>query len=188
MEAGSAGEPTDTGRYVPGSDTYDDFSGEAFPPYWNFIYCPVEGMTERTESGLLLHGNKFTISDDEPKAILLRRQEHFDFCAETKLSLDRRRRVGRPGHPAGFSDPSAADRIAEGGGTGSSLRGRGSNAPLGGKPRMASVFVEFGWCGVYGAWRRRGKLSDNGGRRLLYGELCRDLRFRCDRAVSVFPL
>lgn len=87
MEALEAGEPTVTGRYVPGSDTYDDFSGETLPPYWNYIYRPIEGMTELTREGLLLRGNGFSISDDEPKAILLRRQEHFDFRAETKLSL-----------------------------------------------------------------------------------------------------
>lgn len=93
MEAPEAGEPIAaddppvTGRYVPGSDTYDDFSGEALPPYWNYIYRPIEGMTELTEEGLLLRGNGFSLSDDEPKAILLRRQEHFDFRVETKLSL-----------------------------------------------------------------------------------------------------
>ncbi len=87
VEAPAAGLTIVTGRYVPGNNTYDDFSGETLPPYWNFIYRPIEGMTERTESGLLLHGNEFTISDDEPKAILLRRQEHFDFRAETELSL-----------------------------------------------------------------------------------------------------
>ncbi|MCM1417436.1 MAG: glycoside hydrolase family 43 protein [Bacteroides sp.] len=85
-EAPSAGEPTVTGRYVPGSDTRDDFTAGDFPPYWNTIYCPIGEIADRTEEGLLLRGNAFTISDDEPKAILLRRQEHFDFMAEVKLS------------------------------------------------------------------------------------------------------
>ncbi len=84
----AAGEPTpDAGRYIPGRDTYDDFSGAELPVYWNFVYNPPEGIAELTDSGLKLNGNECSISDDEPKAILLRRQEHFCFLAETSLSL-----------------------------------------------------------------------------------------------------
>lgn len=94
----AAGEPTpDTGRYVPGSGTYDDFSGKELMPYWNFVYDPPEGIAE-PGGGLRLNGNKFLISDDEPKAILLRRQEHFSFRAQTKLRL-----IGQENGEAGLT-------------------------------------------------------------------------------------
>lgn len=76
----------DTGRYIPGSDLFDGFRGPALHPSWYYIY--KEGLAELTEQGLLLRGNAHGISDDAPKAILCRRQEHICFTAETVLALE----------------------------------------------------------------------------------------------------
>ncbi len=36
---------------------------------------------------MILHGNQYSLSDNMPKSILCRRQEHFDFTAQLVLSM-----------------------------------------------------------------------------------------------------
>lgn len=74
-------------HYVAGSDVTDSFKTKDLHPSWNYIYNPVGNLVEPTREGLLLHGNEYTLSQDEPKALICRRQEHFDFAATVKLSL-----------------------------------------------------------------------------------------------------
>lgn len=84
----AAGETTpNSGRYIPGSDMTDDFKGKTLHPSWNYIYNPVDNLVELNGNGLVLHANKYGISDDEPKALLCRRQEHFCFTALAKLTF-----------------------------------------------------------------------------------------------------
>ena len=72
-----AGEATpDSGRYMPGSNMTDDFNGQKMHPSWNYIYNPVEQLVHLDREGLCLHGSAATISCDEYKSILVRRQEH----------------------------------------------------------------------------------------------------------------
>ena len=84
-----AGEKTpDTGRYMACSNVTDNFKGSELHPSWNYIYNPVEGLVEITGENVILHGNECDISSVESKAILCRRQEHFDFEATVTMSTD----------------------------------------------------------------------------------------------------
>ncbi|MCR5154897.1 MAG: glycoside hydrolase family 43 protein [Lachnospiraceae bacterium] len=76
-------------NYKPGSDVVDEFTGNSLHPQWNFIYDEVPGLVEIKEDGLHLNGNTKGISDDEKKAIICRRQEHFDFIATADLEIER---------------------------------------------------------------------------------------------------
>ncbi len=78
----------DTGRYFVNSDMTDNFSGNELHPSWNYIYNPVDGLIELTEKGLALYGNEISVSEDDYKAILCRRQEHIEFIAETLLQYN----------------------------------------------------------------------------------------------------
>lgn len=83
--------------YIPGSRVDDDFSGSRLHPSWNYIYNPVDldsisGKLDDTsrmispgEGGLRLMGNEARLCEDEKKAILVRRQEHFNFTAEAEF-------------------------------------------------------------------------------------------------------
>ncbi len=83
-----AGEPTVFGKYyVPGSDFEDDFSGDKLHVSWNTIYNQVDGLYRLNNNSLYLHGNEAPISSDDCKAMLVRRQEHFDFDAAMYLSF-----------------------------------------------------------------------------------------------------
>ena len=75
-----------TGRYIPGSDFEDDFTGDKLHVSWNYIYNPVENLITFGNKGLCLHGNAASISCDDYKSILVRRQEHFDF--ESTMHLE----------------------------------------------------------------------------------------------------
>lgn len=84
-----AGEKTkSTGRYVPGSDVVDNFKGDKLHPSWNYIYNPVDSLVELSKDGLILHGNENGLSVDDSKAILCRRQEHFEFEAEMTMHFE----------------------------------------------------------------------------------------------------
>lgn len=74
-------------HYIAGSDVIDSFNTTTLHPSWNYIYNPVGKLVEPTKDGVILHGNEYALSDDEPKALICRRQEHFDFTASVKLSL-----------------------------------------------------------------------------------------------------
>ncbi len=74
-------------RYIPGSNMMDDFAGNVLHPSWNYIYNPTQALVETGADGLVLSGNEAAIWDDEEKAILCRRQEHMDFCAEAVLKF-----------------------------------------------------------------------------------------------------
>lgn len=83
-----AGEPTpNTGRYIPGSDFEDDFTGDKLHVSWSYIYNPVENLVTFDNKGLCLHGNAASISCDDYKSIVVRRQEHFDFEATMHLEF-----------------------------------------------------------------------------------------------------
>ena len=83
-----AGDPTpNTGRYIPGSDFEDDFTGDKLHVSWSYIYNPVENLVTFDNKGLCLHGNAASISCDDYKSILVRRQEHFDFEATMHLEF-----------------------------------------------------------------------------------------------------
>lgn len=83
-----AGKMTpDSGRYIPGSDFEDDFSGDKLHVSWNTIYNPVEKLIQLSDKGLCLHGTAASISCDDYKSIVVRRQEHFDFDATMYLSF-----------------------------------------------------------------------------------------------------
>lgn len=83
-----AGEPTpNTGRYIPGSNFEDDFSGDKLHLSWSYIYKPDETMISLTDKGLRLHGAAASVCEDTYKTILVRRQEHFDFEAVMNLSF-----------------------------------------------------------------------------------------------------
>lgn len=74
-------------HYIAGSDVTDRFNTTTLHPSWNYIYNPTGNLVEPTKDGVLLHGNEYALNEDEPKALICRRQEHFDFCATVKLSL-----------------------------------------------------------------------------------------------------
>lgn len=73
--------------YVPGSEVHDDFRSERLHPSWNYIYNPVDGLIHLSGNGLELTGNSASISDDEPKAWLGRRQEHFCCTVSARLTF-----------------------------------------------------------------------------------------------------
>ncbi len=84
-----AGEPTpETGRYVPGSDFEDDFSADKLHVSWNYIYNPAEHLIRLDNKTLCLHGAAASISCDDCKTMLVRRQEHFEFEAAMWLSFE----------------------------------------------------------------------------------------------------
>lgn len=86
--AQAAGESTPfSGRYIPGSDLTDYFTGKKLHPSWNTVYNPVKDLIKLTGKGALLCGFQTTLSDDKPKALLVRRQEHFRFTASVTLTL-----------------------------------------------------------------------------------------------------
>lgn len=74
-------------HYIAGSDMRDSFDTTDLHPSWNYIYNPVDNLVEPTKDGVLLHGNQYALNEDEPKALICRRQEHFDFEATVQLSL-----------------------------------------------------------------------------------------------------
>lgn len=73
--------------YIPGSDMTDFFNTPAMHPSWNTIYNADFRFYEFTSDGLILHGNEQNLSSSQPKALICRRQEHFDFMAELTLSI-----------------------------------------------------------------------------------------------------
>lgn len=95
----AAGEKTKVSGYVPGSDLSDSFNSDKLHPSWNYIYNPQGNLVCPSENGLILNGNSFGTSDDEPKAILCRRQEHISFICETELSVN----PSAPDQEAGIS-------------------------------------------------------------------------------------
>ena len=84
----AAGEKTEIKGYVPGTALTDNFDSTELHPSWNYIYNPQDGLVQLTGSGLKLSGNEFGTSDDEPKAILCRRQEHVEFICDAELSAN----------------------------------------------------------------------------------------------------
>ncbi|MBE5877251.1 MAG: glycoside hydrolase family 43 protein [Lachnospiraceae bacterium] len=74
-------------HYIAGSDVTDKFNTTDLHPSWNYIYHPTGNLVEPTKDGVLLHGNQYALNEDESKALICRRQEHFDFAATVKLSL-----------------------------------------------------------------------------------------------------
>lgn len=89
----------ENGRYVPGADVTDTFMGKALHPSWNYIYNQTENGIYLSEDGLVLSCMKPSLSEDEEKAILLRRQEHFSFEAGAVLSFNPK----APGEEAGIT-------------------------------------------------------------------------------------
>ncbi|MGN0507420.1 MAG: glycoside hydrolase family 43 protein [Lachnospiraceae bacterium] len=81
------------GYYVPGSRVADDFTGKELHPSWNYICNPTgapddeTGLISLSKEGLRLLGNEHVLWDKEAKAILCRRQEHFDFTAEAVMDF-----------------------------------------------------------------------------------------------------
>ncbi len=73
--------------YIPGQNMTDEFHAASMHPSWNTIYNPDQSLYECTPEGLILHGNQYSLSDNMPKSILCRRQEHFDFTAQLVLSM-----------------------------------------------------------------------------------------------------
>lgn len=67
--------------YIPGTSMIDTFDTNVMHPSWNTIYNSDNILYEFTKNGLILHGNKNDLSSKEPKSLLCRRQEHFDFTA-----------------------------------------------------------------------------------------------------------
>lgn len=76
---------TSTG-YVPGSAVSDDFQGNKLHLSWNYIYNPTGNLVCLTADGLKLQGSA-GLSEDQPKAWLGRRQEHFCCTAKAKLNF-----------------------------------------------------------------------------------------------------
>ena len=74
--------------YIPGSNMTDTFCSNKLHPSWNTIYTPVSKFVKPTKQGLSLCAYDTTLSDDKPKAILVRRQEHFHFTATATLTLE----------------------------------------------------------------------------------------------------
>lgn len=66
----------------------DTFCSNKLHPSWNTIYTPVSKFVKPTRWGLSLCAYDTTLSDDKPKAILVRRQEHFHFTATATLTLE----------------------------------------------------------------------------------------------------
>lgn len=73
--------------YIPGSSMTDLFDTAQIHLSWNTIYNPLQECFSFTPNGLMLHGNHCGISEDSPKALLCRRQEHFDFTAEVSFCM-----------------------------------------------------------------------------------------------------
>ena len=65
--------------YVPCSEVQYDCTAPVLHPSWNTIYCPKQGLIRPGAKGIELCGNGITLSEDEEKACLVRRQEHFAF-------------------------------------------------------------------------------------------------------------
>lgn len=92
-----AGERTkDSGKYIPGSNFKDDFLAERLHDSWNTIYNPVEGLLVLSKDGLMVKCAKTGLSEDEEKAILVRRQEHFGFATtvEYKFAPEEKEEAG----------------------------------------------------------------------------------------------
>lgn len=60
----------------------------ALHPSWNYIYEPVGKLISLKEGRLVLGGNAVSLSEDDHKAFLVRRQEAFNFEAQVKLSFE----------------------------------------------------------------------------------------------------
>ena len=73
--------------YIPGQSTVDYFNTALMHPSWNTIYNPDYTLYEFTDNGLILHGNQNDLSSKNPKSILCRRQEHFEFTAQLTLCV-----------------------------------------------------------------------------------------------------
>lgn len=85
--------------YIPASAMTDSFDSATMHLSWNTIYNPEPDCYSFTPDGLILHGNHCDISSAEPKALLCRRQEHFDFTAEVTFCM----KVPAEGDEAGLS-------------------------------------------------------------------------------------
>lgn len=77
----------DKTRYQPGSIMEDYFKGNELHQSWNVIYNYDNALVDLTGDELILRGNNVRISDDEPKALICRRQEHFKFCASVVIEI-----------------------------------------------------------------------------------------------------
>lgn len=76
-----------SGRYIPGSDMTDDFQETALHPSWNYIYNPTQGLITLQGGALHLSCAAPSLSEDEEKACICRRQEHVNFCAQIRLKF-----------------------------------------------------------------------------------------------------
>lgn len=72
--------------YIPCSQMRDEFDGSTLHPSWNYIYNTVDGLVEKLDKGVILHGNDNGIDSDDNKALICRRQEHFDCEATVAIS------------------------------------------------------------------------------------------------------
>lgn len=79
--------PFQSSFYIPGQSLTDEFNTVSIHPSWNTIYNPDYNLYEFTSDGLVLHGNQYNLSDNMPKSLLCRRQEHFDFTAQLTLRM-----------------------------------------------------------------------------------------------------
>lgn len=79
--------PFQSSFYIPGQSLTDEFNTVSIHPSWNTIYNPDYNLYEFTSDGLILHGNQYNLSDNMPKSLLCRRQEHFDFTAQLTLRM-----------------------------------------------------------------------------------------------------
>lgn len=70
----------------------DDFDSSVLAPCWNFLRCPDPqnwSLTDR-KSCLTLHGSAANFNETGSQAFVGRRQQHFDFRADARLSFDPR--------------------------------------------------------------------------------------------------
>ena len=65
---------------------HDDFTSEKMDPGWNYIYNPDWSLYERSAKGLCLHGNEKSLKDASVIAWIGRRQRHH--VSETKVTLE----------------------------------------------------------------------------------------------------
>jgi alpha-N-arabinofuranosidase len=70
----------------------DDFDTRTLAPTWNFVRNPsAENWSLAARPGYLrLTGSKLTLDGEGSPALVARRQEHFEFCARTRLDFEPR--------------------------------------------------------------------------------------------------
>ncbi len=76
-----------SGRYMPGSNMTDYFDEKELHPSWNYIYNPTQKWIALQGNGLSLTCAAPSLSEDEEKACICRRQEHVDFAVQIHLEF-----------------------------------------------------------------------------------------------------